>query len=366
MPVTRALIRRAQVVALAVGLASIEARAQPPAPSPRSLSVEYSAPEGCPDRAAFVAAILARAPSAVVTTGDTAAISLRVAVGAEGRSTLWIALENGSSRRDIEGATCEDAVASMALIASMVVEAEPEQRIATADTAGSARSASGENAVTRAGSASPPTESSSVPPLVAPKVSSRAASHLARSRTSPARSAQPATRWGAAATLGIATESAVAGTPPLGLAAGAELGLRRATGWGIFARGELIGTLPAKERAAAGSAELYLLAGRLSACTPRELSARLQLAPCATFDAGRLYAGGSDVQGAESATMPWLALGLLLRANYDFASTWGIEAALGAKRLARHDRFYFRPNTTAYEVPAFSVGGTLGIHFHLF
>jgi hypothetical protein len=88
--------------------------------------------------------------------------------------------------------------------------------------------------------------------------------------------------------------------------------------------------------------------------------------PCVTVDAGQLDAAGSQVFAAESATMPWLAFGVLLRARYDLNPTWGVEAALGVKRLARHDRFYVRPGSTIYEVPPFSVGATLGLNFRIF
>jgi hypothetical protein len=353
MPIMRAFAYWTYWGALALCCFAPHAEAQAVGPSRRSFDIEYSAPAGCPDRAEFVAAILARVPTAFVADSETAAVGLRAQVTADGRSTLWIKLENGSSQRNIDGASCKDAVASMALIAGMVLEAEPEARLSTADlavTAAEADQAEPTNQARAADSSSPKSVGA-----VQTKAPASVEHPLPRSDS-----------WGSTVSLGSMAESAVASTPPLGLAAGAQLFRRSTDAWGIVGRAELLATLPATQHGAGGAAELRLLAARLGACAQRRLSPRWGLLPCVTFDAGQLYANGTEVLAEQRATMPWLAFGVSLLAHYDVNRSWGVEAALGAKRLTRHDRFYFRPNSTVYDVPPFSVGATVGLNFRIF
>jgi len=347
----RAFSARAQLGTLALYCASAHAQALPATPASRTLQVDYSAPDVCPTRAEFVAAILTREPLASVIDSNEAAIHLRVEVVSGGRSTLWIDLENGSSRRDVDGASCQDAVASMALIAAMVLEATPEERPLAADRA-MAQSGASETAQPGPAKAVVPAPSSSVP--------------AAAAVASPAVHSRQLGFWAGSLSLELITESAVAWPPPLGLAAGVELRRTSLSGWGVVGRAEALATLAATERDQDGAADLRLLAGRVSACASKQLSQSWRVLPCITFDAGELYAAGTQVAAAQKATMPWLACGLLLRAHYDLNAAWGIEAALGAKLLARHDRFYFRPSSTVYEVPPFSAGATFGLDFRVF
>jgi hypothetical protein len=184
----------------------------------------------------------------------------------------------------------------------------------------------------------------------------------------PPRAAFPAPRggfWSASGSLDWVAESALGWLPGSGAAAGFELGSRATAHWGLTARAELLATLIATKHGADGDANVRLLAGRLTTCARYWLSERWRLLPCATFDGGTLYAAGAEVPDAEAATMPWLGVGALLRARYEF-TRWGLDGTLGGKLLARHDRFYFRPDSTVYEVAPFSVGAALGAHFRIF
>jgi hypothetical protein len=96
----------------------------------RGYSLEYRAVGGCPDATALVHAIESRTPGAV-SRPASAAVNLRVELREDGTSTLWIELPEGGSRREFPRAPCADAVASIAVIASMVLEADASPRRAT-------------------------------------------------------------------------------------------------------------------------------------------------------------------------------------------------------------------------------------------
>lgn len=101
------------------------------APAERGYSLEYRAAAGCPDAAAMAQAIETRTPGALQAPSNSAAVKLRVEVRDDGTSTLWIELPEGVSRREFPQAACAEAVTSMAVIASMVLEAEVSERAAT-------------------------------------------------------------------------------------------------------------------------------------------------------------------------------------------------------------------------------------------
>jgi hypothetical protein len=336
----------------ALALCCLTPRAHASGALPAGSSVEYSAPEGCPGRAEFIASILASVPQAVISASAGASIHFRVELSG-GAGTLWIELENGSSRRDIREASCQDALASMALIAAMVIEAEPAQRLSVADVRGAP--------MKKSAPAVQPSSNAEVVPTVA-TAPAEAAAALPPSRATGTGHVPP----GVSVALGFMAESAVRTMSPPGIAAGAELSRKSASGWGAVGRAELLATLAATEHRQDGNVKLRLLAGRLSACALRQLSLAWYLLPCFTFDVGKLYAAGADVLDAEQTTMPWLAFGLLLGARFDVQTSWGVEGTLGAKLLARHDRFYFRPDSTVYDVPRLSVGATAGIRFRVF
>src|SRR6185295_7702251 len=97
----------------------------------RSYSLLYEAAADCPDATVLTRAIESRTPGAVQQPSDTAAVRLRVQLRADGTSTLWVDLPEGGSRREFPAAACADAVASMAVISSMVLEAGAAERAAT-------------------------------------------------------------------------------------------------------------------------------------------------------------------------------------------------------------------------------------------
>ncbi|HXK19481.1 MAG TPA: hypothetical protein VNG33_16845 [Polyangiaceae bacterium] len=341
--------------------AGLAGAAAPTTPAPeRGYSLQYQAAAGCPDAATLTKAIESRTPGAVQAPSDLAAVRLRVELREDGTSTLWVGLPEGNSRREFPEAACADAVASIAVIASMLLEADASERAATTQSvmdyvdptapviAPAAPTTTQENA---------PVPATPAPPTSAP----------AR-RRSAARQATPApntARLRFALSAGALLESAVASGAPLGANAGftAWLEPQRRSLWLPSIRAEVLATLPATVQAAQGDVKLSLVAARLHLC-PLSLpvSASLRLVPCLSGDAGNLHARGAGRTANPQATgMLWLALGGTLRAQLALGQLVSVESWLGLRGLARADNFVFHPNIPAYQVPPWSLGAGLGL-----
>jgi hypothetical protein len=356
------------------GLASAVTAPQPEAAAERGYSLQYWAAPSCPDAAALAQAIESRTPGAVQQGPEVAAAKLRVELREDGTSTLWIDLPEGSSRREFPQAACADALASIAVIASMVLEADASERVATAQTlmdrvAPTAPSA--EPTTPSAPAIGPPVAAAPVdaPPPAAPPAPPAPRSNRARElapATGPSR-----LRFAVAA--GALLESAVASDAPLGASAGVTAWLepRQPSPWLPSIRLEAIATLPATVQASPGDVKLGLVAGRLHVCPLRlPVVASLQLVPCLTGDLGVLSARGTGkTVNPRQPTMPWVALGGTLRAQLALGRTLGVESWLGLRGLARSDTFVFgSPDSRglpAYQVPSWSLGAGLGLSLAL-
>jgi hypothetical protein len=170
-----------------------------------------------------------------------------------------------------------------------------------------------------------------------------------------------------AVTAGGALETAVAPTPPLGVTAGVEAFVDRASWWAPGLQAAVLATSTSTYVAAGGEARFRLLAGHLKACVGRLPPGRaFRLVPCAVLEAGSLFAeGGGSAVNERQTTMPWLAGGALLRAQLDLASNLSLEGSAAIKLLARPDTFIFRPNSLVYQVPRWSFGLGLGLTLRL-
>jgi hypothetical protein len=336
----------------------------PAATAERAYSLQYHAVAGCPDAAALVHAIESRTPGAM-SGPESAAVNLRVELREDGTSTLWVELPEGLSRREFPPATCADAVASIAVIASMVLEADISQRRATVDAV------MGDGAPEQPDQTPPKLDA----PTIAPTLPSAPARDVAGGTTTRAR--QPAQRsqrrrssLGFALTAGPLLESAVAENAAWGANAGiaAWREPRRPSVWVPSVQAEALATLPTTVQASRGDVELRLLVGRLHVCPLRFLvGSRLRLVPCLTGDLGVLRARGTgQTVDPEERNMPWLALGSTFRAQLALGRALGLESWLGLRGLARADRFVFsNPDLLAYQVPQWSLGAGLGLSLAL-
>jgi hypothetical protein len=328
----------------------------------RGYSLEYRAVGGCPDAATLVHAIESRTPGAV-SHPASAAVNLRVELREDGTSTLWIELPEGGSRREFPRAPCADAVASIAVIVSMVLEADASQRRATVQSVM-------DEVAPDSPSPSPPTLDV---PTTAPTLSVAPARDVAATtppRQPTQRSARRRSSLRFAVTAGPLLESAVAENAGWGANVGVAAWLepRRPSVWVPSIRAEALATLPATVQASQGDVELRLWGARLHACPLRFLvGASLRLVPCLTGDLGVLRVRGTGQTVApENPSMPWLALGGTLRAQLALGGAFGLESWLGLRGLARADTFVFSsPDLLAYQVPQWSLGAGVGLSLAL-
>ena len=328
----------------------------------RSYSLLYEAAADCPDATVLTRAIESRTPGAVQQTSDTAAVRLRVQLRADGTSTLWVDLPEGGSRREFPAAACADAVASMAVISSMVLEAGAAGRAA-------ATQSMMDRVEPAAPSAEPPAEPAAQATQNAPSAKAGATSPTAPAQPTPSAAPKP-TRARVAFPAGVLLESAVARGAALGASVGVAAWLEppQPSLWQPGIRLEVLGTLPATVHAAQGDAVLRLLAARLHVCPLRfPIGATLRLFPCVTGDLGSLSARGSGASLDQRATktMPWRALGGTLRAELALGHLVSLESWLSLRGLTRADRFVFSPDFTAYQVPQWSLGAGLGVSVSL-
>jgi hypothetical protein len=219
-----------------VGLAGAAA----PNAAERGYSLEYQAAASCPDSSALTQAIESRTPGAQQQPGHRAAVQLRVELRDDGTSTLWLQLPEGSSRREFPKAACADTVTTIAVIASMVLEADAAER-----------SAISQSVMERVAPAAPPFEAP--PPSADSKQKSVAPLAPAPRAPSPPRVKQGAPPAADSARLrvglaaGALLESAVAEGAAFGASAGVTGWLEpaRPSVWVPRVQAEVLATQPA-------------------------------------------------------------------------------------------------------------------------
>jgi hypothetical protein len=307
------------------------------AKSAAARDIEYSAPDGCIDRAAFVSrlASLPRAPTAL-TPPRSVAITIRSA-GATYAGTLHLVDADGAAiDREVVGSTCDDVAEALLLVTAVGMGLEPPAHDAA--------------------------------PAIAPEVPPASTSPAASSAPPPARSAAagPPDRspWHVSAGLDAATASVLGPGPPLGAASFIAVDRDGA----VFAGPELrlsafimqSGTVTTN----VGTATLSLRAVALEVCPLRfALGPRAALRPCAGAQVGTLEGAGegSMLTQPRSASFPWYGTSAVARIDATFMRILLVEAGAGAIVPLRHDSFYFGPTTTIYAVPAAGAVANAGL-----
>ena len=337
------------------------ARAQVAPVAERRFSLDYRAPAECPDGLSLVAAIQARTERAALVARDAAAVHLAVELLDSGRTTLQVDMPEGSFQREYQ-ASCTDAVASIAVIASMVLEAGPAERETLIDRESAPRQPpAAAAAFPEEVAPSPPP-----PPRTEPKAAAVKPLRRRPDVVRPRAREQTALAWAVAA--GGAVETAVAPTPPLGVTAGVEGWLDRKRFWAPGLQASILATATATHTTPDGEGKFRLLAGHLKACVWRlPIGASFRVLPCAVLEAGSLAAAGAGeaIINEKTTSMLWLAGGASLRAQLDVVRWLALESSAGLKALAWPDKFIFRPTSLVYEVPRVSLGFGLGLSARL-
>jgi hypothetical protein len=314
----------------------------PPADDGATFSVEYRAAAECPSQASFEAAILARAPRAQPAADAQRAWArfevLLPASGAE-KARLRVALADGTSQdREITADGCAEAMQSMAIIAAMILEAQPEQPTPEAE----------------------PVEPEASP--VEPEPEPRAAAAL--TTTTPPRRLPARSTW-LTAVLGVVAESGAAPSPGFGATVGGELG---SSTRGVLApslRLSLVGAQPETVESAAGDASFRLLLARVHGCAVRLGAESASLRFCALFEAGALRGQGIGARNERSQTMPWLGVGLAAFGQLGLRGPFAVELGGAVRDLLVHDEFVFSPGRQIHQVPVVAWNLSLGAAYRV-
>ncbi|MBX3186526.1 MAG: hypothetical protein KF819_05905 [Labilithrix sp.] len=333
-------------VAVAVALAAPRAGAQE---EPEPFAVDYGAPRGCPDAAAFFGEVTARTPRARSAVGGESARVLRVRVEKRGQThagRLWI--EEGaatSSARDVSGGSCGEVVGALGLVAALAVD--PAASVAPRPAP--------EAAPTPAPTTEPPPSPS---PPNEPK--SLDANEPARDRSTdpPARTPQKhePPRWnvGAAAEVAALADAVVA----------VRIFGERDFGGRLLAPSIRIAasrTLSVDRSASIGAATLAWTAGTIDLCPLRfDLASAVTARPCAGLTVGILVADGSGIPTPRSETRAWVSASAHVRLAWALSAVLALEIEGGALAPMLRESFFFDPNVLVYRAPAIAGFGRLG------
>jgi hypothetical protein len=296
-----------------------------PIASPTHVALGYDAPAECPDAAAFVRRVKAREPRfepVPESSRGWEVLLIATDSGVVGKLTTTDA-SGARATRSVEGATCEEVVGALVLVAALALDAGPP--------AASSPSAA---------------EPAELPPALPPN---EAPVSAPRSRPLPFRLASD---------LGGLVTSAVAPNPLFGFAA--RLDGEWGSGW--LSPAVRLGVAWAASTTAdvtGGSARFTWTAATIDACPVRWNAGAFHAAPCVRLDAGALR-GMGYIAHPSSATTAWVDLGLVAEAQWVFARP--VYATLDAGLLTplTRVRYHFdNPDSTVHTATA--VEGTAGL-----
>jgi hypothetical protein len=330
------------------------AQAAPTQPASVTFTLELEA-AGCATTAQDLSsAILARVPSAHRLDAEKPDVAFLAEVRSGGTSALQVSLAEGSSRREFPGVSCEEASAIIALIAALVLDARPEERLKATELAAVPEPPKPTDEDKKSEQPKPPAEP-------APAVATTPDRGAGAPKTKP--------RFGVSAALAL--ETAVARTPPFGGAFGIDLLWDKPSFIAPELRGELLVTGSSSQATQAGSVRLNLIAGRLSACPARlRFEGVASVTACATFDIGSLHAQGYPA--GQLASMPWYAGGVAALGDIPLTRAVSVQLTAGARLLVNHDNFTLRQldaqgaetgQIAVYRVPIYSADFGVGLAF---
>jgi len=332
------VLRGARVWAAALLAAVCGASSAAGGTEPEPIRVEYTAPEACPSREAFVDRLRAHttlfreagerdAPRVFTVEIDTQGDAAR------GRLTVR-SLDGSTATRDVRASTCEQVGAALALIVAIAID--PLAVVGTA-----------------------PETREPEPPPVTPV--SRDVPRSSQAPPSPERG--PHLR----AAIGLRWDEVSGVTPMLRpvLRPWIEVVSERQGTWVPVLRLSLAWTRNAHVAAGAGGAEFSWYAGRAEACPLRIGSERTSLTPCVAFDAGVLRVIGQNAPTSTPRTRPWASTGVSARGATRLLGWAFAEVEVGMAAPWIRDRWLLADGSELHAAPAviFWLGAGVGCRF---
>jgi hypothetical protein len=338
-------IKLAGFVALAVEHGP--AAAEEAAPTP--FLIEYTDGSPCKNAESFSDQLLRRTDRLRRANPDEQALVFRIEIAPSGAALAGRLsvreLDGNHTGREVPGATCEEVISAMALIAAVLVDpnasAEP---------------------------LSEPAPEPSTPPHLPPQNAPSLARPRRPKSTPPRKIAareSPPSRFTFGGGVAFALEGAIGPEVTPALSLEVEAALERGTLLSPLIVFALERAFPTRTETPNGVARLQWTAGRASACPLRvPASGSWALRPCALFELGTLDASGERTERRASASMPWSALGTTARAEYSPVPPLLVVLDAGMVVPLSRGTFYFDPPTaenTAFTVPAVGATARIGL-----
>jgi hypothetical protein len=325
---------------LAVSSFASAARAAPPG---QPFRLEYWARGQCPDAIEFAREIQTRAPRLRPAEGDEPALGFYAELDARGGSAtghLTARSPDGREvKREVRGATCDDVVTALALIAALA--ADPSQPVEAPS--------SGESATRRKAPRTPvePVDEPSFDPLSEPIVT------------------DPAQRWTFGIGGGLEFDSSIAPTPGSGLSVVFEAEGPGGSAARPFYSLSAIRAAAASTETSGSTAAFTWLAFRLTGCPLRwPEQTPLFLRPCGFLDGGVLEGSVSLDTRSSDVTRPWFALGTFGRIEALVAEVVSFQLDGGVTVPLRHDEFRAGSGeSVAFQVPSAGILGRIGLSY---
>ncbi len=321
--------------------------ASEPAPAPpERVRISYSLGADCPPPTAFEAQLDERLGSAWKAAPDELARTVTITTTAgENGTGLQMEYEDGAGHavsRSVNAATCSEALALMAVITAVAVDAQLREP---------------------APSAAPTTPATPATAAPAPPVVAKAAQ---RPAPQPASERPREAAFVHEAGLRVGVTSGFGSRVAFGL--GAEWGLVGQNGFAVrvAVEGHNTGGVPASD----GRARFRALTGQSVLCVATlSLTSRLGVPLCAGLEAGVLSAEGVIAPPAvtfeESSVVPWVAAVLSPRLRLTGGRLFMELVPELRFPLVGHTFLFENPTRTAYEIPpvAFGAALTVGVRF---
>ncbi|NOU27508.1 MAG: hypothetical protein HOO96_06325 [Polyangiaceae bacterium] len=298
------------------------------------VQVETQVPAGCVDT--FADDLSRRAGRVRIATDAPTHVRVRVEAQPGGyRGEVELVEEAGTTRRALEGATCEEVIDGLAMVAALAVDPQADTSPRALD-AGVDATADAERGLT--------------PPPADAGIQAEPAD--AGAQAAPVDAGQSGGwSWAGGANAEMAS---VVPSPELGFGAFVEVLAHGPGLWTPAFRGRALLSLPANVMSAAGSGRFQWAMVTLDACPLHlRLGTFFSAAPCLGMDLGGILARGEGgtVASVEE-TRPWVALRTFGRLALHPLRWARIELEGGPVVPFVREEFVFQPSPTVFRSPA--------------
>jgi len=346
-----------------------------------AIRLEYRADTHCPAREAFVDGVRARTSRVhFVGQGEAASrtfvVEIRAGRPARGRVTV-VDGTRANLTRELLTDTCEEVADALGLMVALAIDplavatpGSPSPPVA-GPTASDGGMAPVPSASTLGPTGSPvlvvapspaPLSTSAASPAPKSTVRSPSLAPAAPSRVPMASTRFPSTFFG-----GVDFASASGVSPATLVAPSVTIGWRGTSAalWGASIRAEFLRAETGTLMVPGGRADFTWTIGRLEACAMLWPSQRVRFGVCARAEAGALDVRGSDVVAGQTQHTLWIAAGPMARAEAGVVGPLFLDFAVGPTVRVLPQRFYFRPDLTAYTVPNVGADAEFGLGVHI-